>query len=218
MNLTALRDEVKSRIQNRGDLTDTVLDRYIDTAYKNLCTGKFIDASGRLRSLRFPELELRLDSTLSTGTEAYAVNDRTYSIIIVTHQFDSTNDRWLNLEYLPPARYTEIPVTEGRPYFYTFFQNAIRVRPVPSSAWNGTTMRTWQYMLPSALGGGSAEPVIPDHWHLLIAVLAASRLASRFGFTELVTHYEAEFRSMLATMPTPYEMQSHIHATRSING
>jgi hypothetical protein len=205
-------------VQDRSDITDTVLDRYINNAYRTISTGKFVDITGQIRTLRFPELELRQDASLSTGTETYALMDRTYAIIVVSHQYDTGPPaRWLNLKYLAPAKYTEIPVTEQRPYFYTFFHNAIRIRPVPSSDWNGTTLRIWSYVLPTPLTGVAETPVIQPHWHHLISVLAASRLAGRFGFTELATDYEAEFKNILSTMPTPYEMQSHISATRVVN-
>ena len=216
MNLSELREELRSRVQDRSDITDSILDRYINNAYRTIATGKFVDITGQIRTLRFPEQELRTDTSLSTGTESYSVHPRMYAIINVSHEYDSSASRWLNLKYLAPGKFNELPEIEQRPYFYTFFHNNILVRPVPSSDWDGSTMRVWGYVLPVELTTAAEEPNLKEHWHQLIAILAASRLAGRFGFTELATDYEAEFKNVLSTMPTPYEMQAHISATRNV--
>jgi hypothetical protein len=195
-------------LRQRSDISSAIVTEAINEAYKRIVVGKFIDAQRNLRKLKFPELEKRADSTLVTGAEAYSLPTYGYAVFMVRHRFSTTpTEQWFRLRRKTPQQLWQMQDTSGRPAFFTFYQNSIWVRNIPSSDYNGQTLRMWYYEIPQSMTGSGDSPVINSIWHPLIAIEASRDLAQRYGYLELAATYAGDFAQQLATLRLPTEIQ-----------
>lgn len=207
MTLAELITRVGIMVRGRSDIDSATITSAINEAYKRMATGKFIDAQRNVRHLRFPELEKRADATLVTGGEDYALPALGYAVFMVRHRYSTSPDQWLRLKRHTPAQLWNIQDQSGKPWAFTFYGNAIWLRNIPSSTYNGQTLRIWYYQVPAALTASGDSPVYNEVWHPLIALEAGRDLASRYGFVELAAGYAGEFAQHLSMLKLPHEVQ-----------
>lgn len=203
MNLGALREYTHKLCRKNPNITSAELDQAVNDALKWLCVGEFIDAFRRRRVMHFPQLDVQADATLVTGQEVYAIPVNWYRVEIVEHRYNTSPEQWMTLAFKHPKNYVGYQPTSGRPYIYTWFENSIRIRNIPSAAENGQTLRIWGYRLPDALTADGQSPEIPDNWHFLIPYLAAETLALRHFDPEFVSNVRSAFAQTLATTTLP---------------
>lgn len=206
MTLLELTTRVHTMIQRRSDISSADRTAAVNDALRALAVGKFIDAQRQLRLLRFPELEVRAESPLVNGQEAYTLPTLGYSVHVAEHEFET--DRWNRLRYKTPESFARYQPVAGRPFIFTFHQNRVLVRSIPGADEDGQALRLWYYAQPIALVADGDTPEIAEVWHPVIALRAAADLARTYGLDERANELEGQFAVALAQRRLPTEMSS----------
>lgn len=175
MTRTEMRDVLKRRLGNRGDVTTTMLDLYLDEGLFDLATKRVALAS--------------LEATASTITSGVGVG--VYSrptvdgqpVFVILHLEDTVNKRLLTRfeggfqEYLA-AKVNEQTDPNAVPSRFVEFGDKVYVLPTPQVATISWT--PYVYKRPFLDTSGAAVPNIEREWHTAIIFFATA-----FGFRDL---------------------------------
>ena len=164
MTLSDFRTEIKENLDNRDDLTDARLNRWINHTYQHL-THPAVH--------KFEDLATTINITLVSGTASYDLSDATTSagrilaIRVASYLaaasgsiVDST--RRHRLKPLPIQRYDERQHTSGEPRFYTVGEDqAMLLDPTPNNT-NTVRLRVWREA--ASLTNDTDTTVLPEYW------------------------------------------------------
>jgi hypothetical protein len=216
-----LRTLTKQLTGNRTSATvdDTWYDARVYSGYRRLCTFQGAVTSPGMRQpqqrrLGFFELQDRQARSLSYGvlTSNFITPNPTTDICVVTDVFDRTHDRGLDRRSLRELR-TRDPDKTGIPRTWCpAGQGGLvgyYVNQIPGSAADDIDVYEWTYKYPTALATDSAEPIIPDAWHIAIAYAAASEASMLLDMPEKHSELEQKFTGYIAERKSPIEESAH---------
>jgi hypothetical protein len=153
------------------------MDTAINNAYKTISRGRFILPDQRVIQLWFPQLDTMYEQTLSAGTNYYNYPTDCTEVQQVAYEYQSGYYRAL----LVRSWYNFIDLDtnhSGTPTWWARRERKIYLTPWPNVT--GRILRIYYYKNPTALVGSTETPVLPDAYHLPIAILAAYDLAVQY--------------------------------------
>lgn len=165
MDLSTMRSRVQGYLGGRTDATATLVDEYINNAYREL-TGSFF----------FDKLEAT-DTSITTvdGTAAYDVPSALYT---VTHVRNTTDDVPLKQMEIDWYDQQDITDNKGEPEYFVEYADQLLIFPTPDDAY-ALTLRGPKP--PTTLTLDADEPVIPEDWHMILVLRSAADLAFYFA-------------------------------------
>ena len=168
MTFAEMRDELMFALDNRGETTASGVtparkSRWINSAYRHVSMPSVF---------RHRELEVSQDVTLVTSTASYSLNSDLWAIQSV---YNTTSLRERRLRPRSMRQLDSMLTTLGEPTLYARWGNTIHLRRVPSSSFNGDTLRVRYWDRPSLLSADSDLSVLTDEWDEIIIMGARWR-------------------------------------------
>lgn len=201
MTLRMLRESVMRLLRNRSNLDSVTVDNYVNSAYTRICRGKFVDEDRTHRDkLQLFEC-LKKFTTLPTPIKLTFIPGG-----CVGYAYPTDCDVPLRVDFAG-SELTRVPlpvilnVSEGTVELWADDPANSRVvlgYAADETVTSGELVILHYYANPAALTGDNQEPVIPEAYHPLIAILAARDLLYEFGEDERSRGLDGEFRKRLA--------------------
>jgi len=188
-NRTTLRTNVRYRLGRGSDITDTMLDGWLNDALIDLCTRRI-----EIQSLR------GIGNAINTvpGLYYYAKSSTAFALEYIE---DLTNER--RLDVLPGGLAEWLQVKQGAsngpPTRYIVNGNQIWLTPTPDDFYQ---LRTYVYLYPTWGALATDEPSIEREWHYGIELVATEHAMRALNNDERAAQVAQEFEMWLAQRDT----------------
>ncbi|MBK25946.1 MAG: hypothetical protein CME70_18235 [Halobacteriovorax sp.] len=198
LTLSQIRDDLKIALENRTDILDSQLNRWINEGYEFICQPE-------VRKHR--ELEANYDITLATDTNSYSISKSTvgydilgirdvtfYDATTITntttrHDVRPRSIQWFNKRTLY--------ATSGGPRHFYVGGDEINFSPVTTSTDNGKKVRLSVWRSPTLLSADSDLTVLNTYFDTAV-ILAATWVGQfRLGYRELAIATRQELQTYM---------------------
>lgn len=184
MTFQEMYEEAQSYLADRGDYADADAQDDINRAYRRLCN-----------AFSFYESE-DTDASITTadGTASYDTPSDVVSIVSIKITGDT--EYTLTPQIMPwYERQDTTDDNKGIPEFYIRHGSKLYLWPTPDDEYS---LRIRHEKPPTALAANDDEPVIPEEWHEIIVLQAASRACFRFGMAQRGQELKNEALGMIS--------------------
>jgi hypothetical protein len=191
----AIRDNVKSWLRNRSDVSNATIEEEIYRTCLSLSMG-----------FDFPALQYTQSISTVIGTGTYALDSAMQAVRLVRDEY---NDQIIPQRTIEDYEAITDKTEQGTPDGWTRWGNNLLFYPVPDFA---DTITVRGVRLHPTFADGSTEPSFPEDWHLIVELLTASRLAFRLGMSELAMEIKNEALAEISTRQEirTYERRWHL--------
>jgi hypothetical protein len=208
--ISQFRTDLALALDNRTDLTDAQLDRWINAAYLHLCQP----------SVHYHQrLEQTYDITLATSTDSYSlafatsglyildILDATFydatSISATTTRWDvrPRSIRWLNRRTLSSS-------AQG-PHHFTWYNQTVYFDVVPDSDLAGKLVRLHVYTRDDLLSDSNTTSVLEDYWDTAILLGAQWRAEHTLGYRDIAEATRQDYVAWINEVPNDSSRGKH---------
>jgi hypothetical protein len=160
---------VRDYLGDRSDLSAVKIQASINRIYKQMGL-----------AFQFHELEYE-DTSITTvsGTESYSITAISPVPRAIVSFVDTTNRQQLERkDRFWLGRQDRSAGQEARPLYWARFGSKLYLNPIPDGAYNTELLYVG---LPVDMASDSAEPVYPEEWHEVIALMTSMRWLFIYG-------------------------------------
>jgi hypothetical protein len=204
LQLSEIRDQVRYNIDNRSDLTDAQINRWINRTYRHVSLPTVY---------RHHELESLTTVALVTSTVSYSLSSTNLLSVHNVWFFSGANTNiTTNRRPLQLTTFREIQsqnvISSGEPFRYTIHGSSLYIDRSPTSTINGYYLQLEGVLRPTELSSSTDVTVLAPVWDEVLAAGATWRGYQAIGEPELSSVWESNFAQLINEITNIYNYEA----------